>query len=47
MQLNCYVYANLNIEKNNLDEKVEDLLKIVYKFTNGKKNVNMMFNILI
>ena len=38
------MYANLKVEKPCLDDKIDDLLKILYNFTNGKKNFHMMPN---
>ena len=42
VKLTCDVCETLNIEKNCLDKKVDDLLKYFYKFTNVRKSFYMM-----
>ena len=45
MKLTYDVCESLKVEKDGLNEIVDNLLKIIYKFTNGKKNFDMMFGI--
>ena len=43
-KLTCDACVSLKIEKPYLDDKVEDLVKIVHKFINKKKNFDMMLD---